>query len=159
MLFSHAWTREALAVAVTTPRTHLIGIHPVHAAIAASVVPLYLGALLCDIAYARTYHVQWQNFASWLIVAALVVGVVALVWALVDLFRAGRRTGRRVLYALVVAATWIAGFFAALAHGRDGWAMMPAGLVLSVVATVLAIIAAWIGFSTPRVATSVDVTP
>lgn len=139
-------------MAVTSFRTHLIAIHPFQAAIAASVVPLLLGALLADIAYARTYHVQWQNFASWLIVAGLVVGAIALVWALVDLVRADRRTGRRLLHALAVGATWVVACFNALIHAKDAWAMMPAGLALSVVATVLAIIAAWIGFSTPRVA-------
>lgn len=137
-------------MATTTHRTHLIGIHPVHAAIAASVVPLFLGALLCDIAYARTYHVQWQNFASWLVVAALVVGAAALVWALVDLFRANGRTARGVSYALVVLATWVVGFFAALAHAKDGWAMMPTGPVLSAIATVLAIVATWLAFATSR---------
>lgn len=142
-------------MAATIRRTHLIGIHPVQAAIAASVVPLYLCALLSDIAYANTFHVQWQNFASWLTVAALVVGAVLLAWALVDLFRADRRTGRDVFYALAVVATWIVGFFSALIHAKDAWAMMPAGPVLSAVATVLAIVAAWVGLSTARA----EVTP
>lgn len=141
-------------MAATIHRTYFIAIHPVHAAIAASVVPLFLGALLSDIAYARTYHVQWQNFASWLLVGGLVVGVVALAWALVDLFRADRRTGRNVLYALVVVAMWVVGFFDGLVHAKDAWAMMPMGLVLSAIATLLAIVAAWIGFSTPRSSTS-----
>lgn len=139
----------------TIHRTYVVGTHPVQAALLAATVPLFLGALLADIAYAKTYEIQWSNFASWLLVAALVVGALALVWAVVDLFRFDRRIGRDWIYALVVLAMWVAGFFAALVHGKDAWAMMPGGLVLSAIATVLALIAAWLGFSRRRV----EVTP
>jgi len=43
--------------------------------------------------------------------------------------------------------TWIVGFINALTHARDAWAMMPTGFVLSIVVTVLACAATWIGFS------------
>ena len=52
----------------------VLSIHPLHAALLAGTVPLFLGALLSDIAYARTYEIQWANFASWLIVGGLVSG-------------------------------------------------------------------------------------
>ena len=39
-------------MASTIHRTYLIGIHPVHSALVAAVVPLFVGALLTDIAYA-----------------------------------------------------------------------------------------------------------
>lgn len=142
-------------MAATIHRTHIIGIHPAHAALVAAVVPLFLGALLTDIAYACTYLIQWQVFASWLIVGALVIGAIALVWAVVALFRRGRRLGRDWIYALVVVAMWIVGFFDALMHAKDAWAMMPEGLVLSAIATVLAVAATWIGLTSPRV----EVTP
>ena len=35
----------------------------------------------------------------------------------------------------------------ALVHAKDGWAAMPAGLWLSVVVTLLALIASWIGYA------------
>ena len=141
-------------MASTIHRTYLIGIHPVHSALVAAVVPLFVGALLTDIAYACTYLIQWQVFASWLIVAALVIGAVAMVWAVVALFRRGRRVGRDWIYALVVIAMWIVGFFDALMHAKDAWAMMPEGLVLSAIATVLAIAATWLELSAPRVEVS-----
>lgn len=140
---------------VVVERSHSIGIHPLHGVVLAGLVPLFLGALLADIAYARTYQIQWSNFASWLLVGALVIGAIALVWAVVDLFRFDRRIGRDWIYALLVLAMWLAGFFAALVHGKDAWAMMPGGLVLSAIATVLALVATWIGFSRRRV----EVTP
>jgi len=39
------------------------------------------------------------------------------------------------------------GFINALVHAKDGWAAMPAGLWLSVVVTLLALIASWIGYA------------
>ena len=80
-------------------------IHPLHAILLAFPLPLFLGALLSDIAYDATYQVQWTNFASWLIAGALLVGGLALLWA------------------------------------------MPAGLWLSLAATLLALVASWIGYS------------
>ena len=35
-----------------------------------STIALFLGALLSDLAYYRSYQVQWINFASWLIAGA-----------------------------------------------------------------------------------------
>ena len=45
-------------------------IHPVHAVLASSALPLFLGALLSDWAYSSSYEIQWTNFASWLIAGA-----------------------------------------------------------------------------------------
>src|SRR3546814_18174019 len=64
------------------------------AVLLAGELPLFLGGLLSDIGYAASYQIQWTNFASWLIAGALVFSGFALLWALVDLIRARRRTGR-----------------------------------------------------------------
>lgn len=134
---------------VAVVRAPSMPIHPVHAVFLAGVIPLFAGALLSDIAYFRTYEIQWQNFASWLIAGGLVMAGVALVFAFAGLAPA-RRTPARVLYLVVLAVTWIIGFFNALHHARDAWASMPAGLVMSVIITLLAIAAAWIAFCPPR---------
>lgn len=126
-------------------------IHPLHAFLLAGAVPLFLGALLSDIAYARSYQIQWSNFASWLIAGALVFAGFAMLWALVDLFRAGRRGNRGLVYFALLLATWVLGFINALVHAKDAWAIMPASLILSVVVFVLACAAAWLGLSTVRV--------
>lgn len=47
-------------------------------------------------------------------------------------------------------ATWLLGFINALEHAKDAWATMPLGLVLSVIVTVLACAATWIGLSNLR---------
>ncbi len=132
----------------TVPR-RLAASHPVHALLLGGTLALFLGALLSDIAYARSYEIQWNNFASWLIVGGLVVGAAALASALPVVLPAGR-TRAAVVHTLALLAAWIAGFFNALMHARDAWAGMPGGLVLSVIAFALALLAAWFAMVTGR---------
>jgi uncharacterized membrane protein len=144
---------EEITVSATVERMHqttLPGLHPVHAVLLGGTVPLFLGALLSDIAYSASYEIQWNNFASWLIVGGLLFGGFALLWAIVDLFRAGYRGGRSLLYFLLLLLTWMLGFINALVHARDAWASMPTGLILSVIVFVLACAATWAGFSSLR---------
>ncbi|MBN8726267.1 MAG: hypothetical protein J0H15_01000 [Xanthomonadales bacterium] len=133
-----------MASVVVPPRSGVI--HPFHAVMLAGAAPMFLAALLADWAYWSSYEIQWSNFASWLLIGAMVLATIALVCAIVDLSRGARG----LLYILVLAATWIVGFFDALHHGRDAWGIMPTALVLSVLVTVLAWLATWIGFSTLR---------
>jgi uncharacterized membrane protein len=116
----------------------------------AGTVPLFLGATLSDIAYFKTYEVQWSNFAAWLIAGGLVFCGLALLFAVVNLIRARHRKGRPLAYFIVLLATWLLGFINALEHAKDAWATMPLGLVLSVIVTVLACAATWIGLSNLR---------
>ena len=71
---------------------------------------LFLGAVVSDVAYARTYEIQWNNFASWLLAGALVFAGVALAFALRDSLSARRRTRAVLSYAVVLSAAWVAGF-------------------------------------------------
>ncbi|MBT1260168.1 hypothetical protein KHP07_07340 [Pseudomonas sp. VS40] len=123
---------------------------PLHALLLAGSVPLFLGALLSDVAYGQTYQIQWANFASWLIAGALVFSGFALLFALVNLLRARRKSGRPAAYFLLLLAAWVLGLINAFQHAKDAYAMMPAGLVLSVIVTLLALVAAWIGLSDLR---------
>nr|WP_223861737.1 DUF2231 domain-containing protein [Geminicoccus harenae] len=123
-------------------------IHPLHAILLAFPLPLFLGALLSDIAYWRTFQIQWANFSSWLIAGGLLVGAFALLWALINLFRshAGHRK-RPVVYFIVLLAMWVLGFINALVHAKDAWGTMPEGLYLSVITALLALVASWIGYA------------
>jgi uncharacterized membrane protein len=119
-----------------------------HSVLAFSAVPLLLGAVLSDWAYARTYEVQWTNFAAWLSAGGLLVGGLALLWAVVDVLRAGATRHRRsVLYLLLLLASCVLGFVNALVHAKDAWAAMPAGLILSLVVLLLALAASVIGLA------------
>lgn len=111
--------------------------HPIHAALVAGTTALFLGALLSDITYFRSYAIQWNNFSSWLLAGGLVIAALALLAAIVRLLRR-RRRARSSLYALLLLAAWVLGFIDALVHARDAFATMPTGLVLSVIVVVLA---------------------
>ena len=123
-------------------------LHPLHVVLLAGTVPVFLGALFSDMAYSMTYEIQWKNFASWSIVWGLVLGGLALLWALLGLLRADRRRGtRRLFYTGVLFASWVLGLVNAFVHAGDAWASMPAGLVLSAIVGVLAIAATWLGLA------------
>ncbi|HIY71833.1 MAG TPA: hypothetical protein H9827_10265 [Candidatus Luteimonas excrementigallinarum] len=137
-------------MAYTTSVRSVHPIHPIHAVFVAGILPLFAGAALSDFAYFRTFEIQWQNFASWLIVGGLVWTGAALVFALFGL-APSRRTRGRVLYLLALLATFIVGFFNALQHARDAWASMPAALVLSVITALLSCVAIALAFCGPRI--------
>ena len=122
-------------------------LHPMHAVLLSGALPLFLGGLLSDFAYASNYQIEWSNFASWLIAGGLLFGGLALLWAIIDFLRARRRAKHAVLYLLLLLATWVLGLFNALTHARDAWATMPMGLVLSALVMVLACAATWVGFA------------
>ena len=135
-------------MATTFERVRWSPLHPLHAMFLAFPLVLFVGALLSDLAYQSTYEIQWANFSAWLIAGGLFVGAFALLWALVDLIRGGSaRKGRITLYFVVLLVMWVLGFINALVHAKDAWATMPAGLYLSIVVAILALIAAWVGYS------------
>lgn len=131
--------------AIARPR--VIALHPGHASLVAGAATVFVGALLSDIAYARDPQPQWANFASWLIVGGMVLAGFALLWSLLSLMTPdGRR--RRALVALgLLALTFVVGFLDALMHTRDAWAMMPGGLILSILLAAGGIATAWTAFA------------
>ncbi|WP_375290783.1 DUF2231 domain-containing protein [Qipengyuania sp.] len=120
-------------------------VNPMHAILLAFPVALYPSALLSDIAYLNTAEIQWSNFSSWLIAGADFFAGLVLAWAVIGLFvgRAGHARDRGTLYLGVVAAMFILGVINAFQHARDGWHSVETfGLVLSVLCTILAFVAA-----------------
>jgi uncharacterized membrane protein len=126
-------------------------IHPLHAVFLGGSLPLFFGTLLSDWAYWRTGEVQWINFSAWLLVGALILAGLALAWALIDFLRVDvARDRKSALYILLLAGAFILGFINALIHAKDAWAIMPAGLILSILVFLLIAAATFSGFSTLR---------
>lgn len=137
--------------ALSSP-TYTRPLHPLHAILLAFPLPLFLATLLSDLAYHSTFQIQWANFSSWLIAGALFVSGFAVLWAFINLFRRGpARKARLFIYFIMLLAMWVLGLVDALVHAKDAWATMPEGLYLSVATALLALVAAWIGFSGFRV--------
>lgn len=120
-----------------------------HTILLAGTVPLFLGALLSDLAYHSSYQIQWSNFAAWLLAGAELFCGLALLAALINLLRA-RQKGGQALYFLLLLASFVLGLVNCFQHAKDAWAVMPAGLVLSVIVFLLSVLAAWVGLA-PRV--------
>ena len=121
--------------------------NPLHAILLAFPVALYPAALISDITYLRTSVVQWTNFSQWLIAGADLFAGLLLAWALVSFFfgRARGSRGRGALYLVIVAVMFVVGVINAFQHSKDGWASVgSAGVLMSVVCTVLALVAAFL---------------
>jgi uncharacterized membrane protein len=125
-------------------------LHPLHAFLLGGAECFLVSALLSDWAYYSSHEIQWKNFADWLIIGGLVLAGFAMLWALIDIFRARSGRGRRVLYFVLLLAAWICGFVNELVHAKDAWASMPEALILSAITAVLATIATVLAFSTNR---------
>lgn len=128
-------------------------LHPLHAILLAFPIALFSGALAADITYLNTAVIQWSNFSAWLIAGALLFGGLALAWAIVLVFthRTAGLRGRALLFLVLLAVMWIAGLINAFQHSRDAWSSVgTTGLILSIVSTVLALVAGWIGYSAAR---------
>lgn len=145
------------APSVATRRASRALLHPLHALLLGFPIALFTTALINDIAYLKTAQMQWSNFAAWTIVGALVVGAPVLLWAVIQAiryravsrYRTTKVRGRAMLYFVLVAVMWIAGLINAFQHSRDAWSSVGViGLILSIVATVCALAAGWIGYST-----------
>ncbi|HEX8415050.1 MAG TPA: DUF2231 domain-containing protein, partial [Sphingomicrobium sp.] len=83
--------------------------------------------------------------STWLLLAGLVAGGVAGALLIAELFRAGRGRSRVLsVHFVLLLSAWIVEVFNSFVHARDGWtAVVPTGLALSIVATMLALVAGW----------------
>ena len=121
-----------------------------HAVLAFSCVPLFLGSLISDWAYFSSHQIQWVNFAAWLIAGGLLITGPVLLWGAIDLlWSPGTRHRRSVVYLSLLLATFVVGFLNALVHAKDGWAAMPTGLILSALVVVFALMASVVGLAGP----------
>ena len=99
-----------------------VRLHPLHAILLAFPLPLFLGALLSDLAYQASFNVQWANFSSWLIAGGLFFGGFALLWALVALFVGETaRTRQPLVYFVVLLVMWVIGFINAAGARQGCW--------------------------------------
>jgi uncharacterized membrane protein len=98
---------------------------------------LLIGVLATDLVYWRTASMQWETFSIWLLTAGLILAALAGVALLADvvLRRAGAISWWR--FAALAAAALLS-FLNAFIHSRDGYtSVVPGGLVLSAIVTVI----------------------
>ncbi len=125
-----------------------IGGVPIHAMLVPFPIACFTGALLTDIVYAKSFNIQWVNFSSWLLAFGMVMGSLAALFGLIDLFAAPRAlrpasaiwhmAGNIVLLAVALLNNVV--------HARDGWtSVVPLGLILSAVTVALMVVTGFLG--------------
>ena len=125
-------------------------LHPLHVILLAFPLALSWAAVASDITYLNSAVVQWSHFSAWLIAGTALFGGLVLLWAIVAvvLTRRSAYRGRALAYLVLIAAMFVLSVVNSLHHARDAWGSVgTAGLVMSVVTALLALIAAWIGYS------------
>jgi uncharacterized membrane protein len=142
----------ATSIARTARRPLAIAGNPIYSALLPIPIICFIGALITDIVYSQTADMMWLDFSAWLLLAGLIGGGVAGVILIVELVRAGRdRTNSLNAHGLFLFAAWVVEVFNSFIHARDGWtAVVPTGLMLSIAAGVLSIIAGWFWQSANR---------
>ena len=115
-------------------------------------VVCFLAALATDIAYSQSAYLMWLHFSEWLIAAGLAFGALAALALLIEFFASHAiRTGPfgwahlALFYAALVFE-----LFNAFVHTIDGWtAVVPTGMVLSIIGALLALAATGTAFRVP----------
>ena len=124
-----------------------------HALLGALPIAYFLLAFLMDVTYVRSTYFIWPIFTIWLIVAGLVAGGLAVLIGLIDWLASRRSTRARgsKWHAIVTLVALGLGLLNAFVHSRDGWtAVVPEGIILSGVSTLLLIVAAFLGAASAR---------
>jgi uncharacterized membrane protein len=112
-------------------------------ALAASSV---VGALASDVAYWRTADFVWADFSDWLVSAAVIVGFVAMVVAVVEALASKQTRGEEfsLLYAVLNVVAWILAVLDMFVHTRDSWtSVAPWGLALSLLSVLAVFASTW----------------
>lgn len=131
--------------------SHKSLLHPLFIAAGST---LLMAALATDIMYWNTSNWQWANSSAWLIAAGLVLALVATIVLIIDFLtsRAGRINWITFLLVAVAALLSLLNVFV---HSRDAWtSVVPQGISLSAIVTILLLMAAATGWKVTTVRTT-----
>src|SRR5437868_6547273 len=136
-----ARVRPAAALPPRNPRsTASIAGHPIHPMLIPFPIAFFVATFLCDIAFWRSGNASWVTASEWLLGAGLVMAALAAVAGLIDVLGESRiralrevwwHAGGNVLLVLIQAYSCYA------RYSEGAAAVMPKGLILSVVAICL----------------------
>jgi uncharacterized membrane protein len=115
-------------------------------------VVCFLAALVTDIAYAASAFLMWLHFSEWLIAAGLAFGALAAIVLLIEFFasRVIRSQASGWAHLALFYAALVVELFNAFHHTIDGYtAVVPTGLILSIVGAILALAAVGVLFFVP----------
>jgi uncharacterized membrane protein len=138
-----------MEVPMTNPQsTANIGGHPIHPMLVPFPIAFFVAAFVTDIAYWQTAATGWATASTWLIGTGLIMAAVAALAGLTDFFGdrmirgmtdAWWHAGGNVVVVLIELYSW----YTRYAHGAD--AVVPTGLVLSLISVGLLLFTGWKG--------------
>lgn len=115
---------------------------------------LLMASLFTDYMYTSNSLMQWANFSVWLITGGLVLALIATIFLVID-FALGRAGPIRWFDFGLVGAAAILSLVNVFVHTRDAWtSVVPTGITLSTIVTILLLAAGLRGWRVTAVKTS-----
>jgi uncharacterized membrane protein len=123
--------------------------HPIHPMLIPFPIAFFVSAFVCDLAYWQTSNGAWATAAIWLLGAGLIMAALAALAGLADVLGEPRiralndiwwHAGGNVIVVLIE----LYNFFARYSEGTS--AIVPKGLVLSLVAVCILLFTGWKGW-------------
>ena len=135
---------------------HLL--NPLHPRFIGVGAALLIAAFVTDLLYWRTALPAWETFSIWLLTGGLIVAALSAVALVLDVLLHQVMEISRWRFTALAAAVVIS-ILNAFIHSRDGYtAVVPQGLGLSAIATILLLIVGWRGWSVAEARPSQAVT-
>jgi uncharacterized membrane protein len=124
--------------------------HPIHPMLIPFPIAFFVGTFACDVAYWITGNANWAMVTPWLLGAGLIMAVLASLVGLTDVI--GEQRIRSLTDAWwhaggigIVALIQIYNWYARVTEGAA--AILPKGLILSLVVTCILLFAGWMGWN------------
>jgi uncharacterized membrane protein len=119
----------------------------IHGILGAYPLAFFTGALITDIAYANSANMQWANFSVWMIAGGVIMGVVAALAGIIDAVTTDTKRAPRSWHSILTIVMLVTAIINGFVHSRDAWtSVVPTGLILSAITSVLVLATSWIGY-------------
>ena len=139
-----------MSLAASARRPSRRGAHPITPMLLPVPIICFAGALITDWAYTASPDMLWIDFSSWLLMAGLIGGGLAIAALIVRLVRTRSGRGTVGLPLVLLGSAWIVELVNSFIHTRDGWtAVVPGGMTLSIIGVILALAAVATLFTVP----------
>lgn len=122
--------------------------HPIHPMLVPFPIAFFVGTFVCDLVYSQNADPFWFTASQWLLAAGVVMALLAALAGFTDLFSDARirdlkvawfHMGGNLLAVIVEAVNWY------LRYDSGETAVIPTGLVLSIVAVLILLVTGWLG--------------
>lgn len=122
--------------------------HPIHPVIVTLPIAFLVAVPVCDLVYLWTNDLFWARASFWLLVAGVVMGLLAAATGLMDFFgieRVRKRTAGWAHLIINVVVLVLSAVNLVLRWGNLTGAVIPTGVVISVIVALLLGLSGWYG--------------